>query len=1451
MWKAASTVTCDCKLLGASVILLDLSRRLLLPFSSHKHIINLFEHITHESGGEPKHQSNRQESAFIGEGSSSELRATIQYPTHVPDELRQSAPEHFLIVDSGATIHVLFDRTLCAYVNEDNRDVRWGNGRSVCTHVGHLCGITFLCTNNQWTKVLLTSGKADAWVVPTSDKLLFSQVCAKKQGHRCLCDGPKPGLFINGDPTLYVPFVEDVDRGYCLMPMFPPPAPVARHANLSAASMKVLNLNAMTAESAFSAATAQGKKARMPLKHFRSNPKYTAFIKRREAALRRVKQRKAQDEAQARLLRKQVKEAQKRSEFMLMHRRCGHAHMKRVCKFKQTGKVVSARLPSKFLREHRDDCALCLAMKRKRKPSPKGTSHLLRSSQPWEVIQTDSSGKFRVRSRRGNWYFTVFVCSKTGDKIVIPHSKRKHWPLVYVEFVRRIGRHPRVMFSDKAGEMTSKPFERFLLTKNVDHIVVPKGEHESIGQAEKAVQDLSIMLRCYLADSNIPRMYWDHIIEHCALVNTMIQPSVCDSKITIYEAIHGVPPNLDLLPVIGCFAARLEEKSWKTDYKLDPSNQSGVFLGFGTHENVYGAQILAEKSVITARRQVAFDDKLLPFLERDNSNSRMRHLQWLLGRKPKPLVPDTSTCSGSESDTFHKSLFLPDDSGDVSSDDDEVNNLMQDVERLSQDPPFSILEPQPKRTHTLRPRPSNESAEGVEREGGTGNQATARTSRVRKRSSLADASPIDRASAKVCKTRRGCTPATSRVKVIGPSRITPDDVRTDKSLLIGRTLSRFFPGHGGSKGLVTKFILDKNVYELEYSDGWVEHLPFEDALGLIPKSWAKGQLPPRNDEVLRDKVEQAAFIAHISNSLSTTANNGKYTTPKDFFHAVDEIRTPDFREWWEAILREYDLLNKKMKCWEVIDMKDLPEDANLIGAKWVFKLKFKNNEYERHKARIVALGYLQRAGKDYFASFSPTASYVTIRLILALTALPFWYCVDLDATGAFISAPLPPNEQVYLKPIPGFPLGAGKCLKLLRTIYGLKQSPLAFYRLCKEVYTKCGLKMLESDECVFYRYAQNIKGQPPLTVENLIESGGFHTMPIVPREQRVYASCHYPVACLILVLYVDNNGVRHNCSELLEEFEAAVKADGRIDLHREGDMNPFLSVRYLCDPLTGEITADQEPYIDALVGRWGMQDAHPNKLPLHPSVDLTSINLPAVPDAKITGLYAQLIGELMFVAINTHPAIVQAVNGLARFMTNATSELFTHAKGVVRYLKGHKSRKIVFNSAKVPHPFQPCELYAFSDASWADVIPSRKSTYAYLIFCNGAAFSWKSATATTLALSSAEAELIALCACAADIAYCRKIANELGFHQWRPTWIHEDNQGAKQLAESGNFRGKSKHFELRYRFLVDYIRRGIVFIKDIPRERQLADIGCAARAFPQFDSFCKQIYGEEAIPASE
>jgi hypothetical protein len=79
---------------------------------------------------------------------------------------------------------------------------------------------------------------------------------------------------------------------------------------------------------------------------------------------------------------------------------------------------------------------------------------------------------------------------------------------------------------------------------------------------------------------------------------------------------------------------------------------------------------------------------------------------------------------------------------------------------------------------------------------------------------------------------------------------------------------------------------------------------------------------------------------------------------------------------------------------------------------------------------------------------------------------------------------------------------------------------------------------------------------------------------------------------------VDNNGVRHNCHELLAEFQSDVAKDGRIDLHLEGDMSSFLSVCYLNNTQTGEITADQEAYIDTLLAQYNMTECNPNKVPL-------------------------------------------------------------------------------------------------------------------------------------------------------------------------------------------------------------------------------------------------------------
>ena len=79
-----------------------------------------------------------------------------------------------------------------------------------------------------------------------------------------------------------------------------------------------------------------------------------------------------------------------------------------------------------------------------------------------------------------------------------------------------------------------------------------------------------------------------------------------------------------------------------------------------------------------------------------------------------------------------------------------------------------------------------------------------------------------------------------------------------------------------------------------------------------------------------------------------------------------------------------------------------------------------------------------------------------------------------------------------------------------------------------------------------------------------------------------------------------------------------------------------------------------------------------------------------------------------------------------------------------------------------------------------------------------------------LATSSTEAELISAAHCAAEVAFLRKLAEELGFHQVSPTIIYEDNNGCIALGNSGHFKGRSRHIDLRYMFLSDYIARGIV-----------------------------------------
>jgi histone deacetylase 1/2 len=94
-------------------------------------------------------------------------------------------------------------------------------------------------------------------------------------------------------------------------------------------------------------------------------------------------------------------------------------------------------------------------------------------------------------------------------------------------------------------------------------------------------------------------------------------------------------------------------------------------------------------------------------------------------------------------------------------------------------------------------------------------------------------------------------------------------------------------------------------------------------------------------------------------------------------------------------------------------------DVNIIGCKWVYKLKHKSDgSIDRYKVRLVAKGYHQTLGLDYFETFSPVVKAATIRIILTIALSSKWEVRQLDVHNAFLNGEL--EEQVYMSQPPSY-----------------------------------------------------------------------------------------------------------------------------------------------------------------------------------------------------------------------------------------------------------------------------------------------------------------------------------------------------------------------------------------------------------------------------------------------
>ncbi|GFZ03417.1 hypothetical protein Acr_16g0000410 [Actinidia rufa] len=514
------------------------------------------------------------------------------------------------------------------------------------------------------------------------------------------------------------------------------------------------------------------------------------------------------------------------------------------------------------------------------------------------------------------------------------------------------------------------------------------------------------------------------------------------------------------------------------------------------------------------------------------------------------------------------------------------------------------------------------------------------------------------------------------------------------------------------------------------------------------------------------------------------------TEPKNFKHALEHP------QWKQAMTEEFSALQKN-KTWSLVPFD---KSMNLLGCKWVFKLKQKaDDSVERYKARLVAKGFLQQDGEDFNETFSPVVKIATVRTILTIAITNKWPIKQLDVSNAFLHGDL--KEKVYMAQPPGFidNTKPGHVCLLHKSLYGLKQAPRAWFDKFDNFLLLCGFKRSIADNSMFV--------------------------------------CHTNKGMLVLLLYVDDIILTGTSEDLIHQLISKLKT--QFAMKDLGSLHYFLGIEAKPDSSNTSLLLTQSKYTIDLLKRTNMLQCKPIDTPVKLGPRLSISDGDPIENSM---QYRSTVGALQYLTI-TRPDITFAVNYVCQFMHSPRSVHWQAVKRILRYLRGSLGFGIEIK------PSNPCYLSSLSgyyDADWAGCPDSRRSTTGYCIFLGSNLISWNSRKQPTVSRSTAEAEYRAMASTTAELLWLSYLLRELGLPSEKFK-LFTDNMSAKCLAYNPVFHSRSKHIDIDYHFIRELVSRGKLDISFVSSQHQLADVMTKSLGFPSFLTLRSQIYGAKML----
>ncbi len=324
---------------------------------------------------------------------------------------------------------------------------------------------------------------------------------------------------------------------------------------------------------------------------------------------------------------------------------------------------------------------------------------------------------------------------------------------------------------------------------------------------------------------------------------------------------------------------------------------------------------------------------------------------------------------------------------------------------------------------------------------------------------------------------------------------------------------------------------------------------------------------------------------------------------------------------------------------------------------------------DKLKARLVTRGFSQIHGVDYEDTFAPTVKFDTLRVFLAIAAMEDLELHQVDVNNAFTESFL--KETIYMFPPPGVKVKPGCVLRVLRSLYGLKQAARDWHDRCVTALSELGFAQCAADPCLLIHRSKGI----------------------------------------MLLLYVDDIVIAckslSNIKWFKHEFRCVFKVK---DL---GEMKKILGIQITRNRKARTLRMDQTHYLHDVLERLNMkQDKHKaTDLPMNGYDALR----PAGPeDVRIDQHeYQQAIGSLMYAAIHTRPDIAFALNRLSQYLSDSAEHHGHALKKLMRYVRSTIDLGITYGVSG------SMELVGYSDSDYASDRLDRKSILAYIYMLGG------------------------------------------------------------------------------------------------------------------------------------